>query len=126
MALIAKHENENLPLSNGNGTPPPPRLGRGTHNSQHAGLLPELMETSENDQKDNSLDNSTDKENTENGNKWFATKDPGSKYGRKNPKSSKEISTSRGTITIHIHSIQKVHRKKDHSSVCGAQMCSLY
>ena len=69
MALIAKHENKNPLLSNENGTPPAPKPGRGTCNSQHAGLLPEPMETSENDQKDNSLDNSTDKENTENGNK---------------------------------------------------------
>ena len=105
LALIAKHENENPLLSNENGTPPPPKLGRGTHNSQCAGLLPQPMETSENDQKDNSLDNSTDKENTENGNKWFATKDPGSKYSRKNLRSSREISTSIGTITIYTHSV---------------------
>ena len=72
----------------------------------------EPMETSENDQKDNSLDNPTDKENIENGNKKFATKDPDRKYDRKNPRSSREISTSRGTITIHTHSVRKVHRKK--------------
>ena len=74
LALMAKHENKNPSLSNDNETPPPPpKLGRGTHNSQHAGLLLEPMETSENDKEDN-LDNSTDKENTEDGKKNFATK----------------------------------------------------
>ena len=46
LALMAKHETENLPLSNNN-EEPPPKPGRGTRNSQHAGLLPQPMETSE-------------------------------------------------------------------------------
>ena len=71
LALMAKHENENPPLSNNN-EEPPPKPGRGTRNSQHAGLLPTPMETSEND-------HATDKENTEDGNKRFANKDPGKK-----------------------------------------------
>ena len=40
------------------------------------------------------------------------TKDPKKKDRRKNPKSSKEISTSGGTITIRTHSVRKVHIKK--------------
>ena len=113
LALMAKHDNENPSLSNENETPPPPpKLGRGTRNSQRAGLLPEPMETSEND-KESTLNNSTDKENTEDGKKNFATKDPKNKHrGTKNPKSTREISTSRGTITIRTHSVRKVHIKK--------------
>ena len=50
---MAKHENENPLLSNDNETPPPPpKPGRGTCNSQHAGLLLEPMETSQNDKED--------------------------------------------------------------------------
>ena len=108
LALMAKHENENPPLSNNN-EEPPPKLGRGTCNSQRAGLLPKPMETSEND---HSLDNATDKENTEDGNKCFATKDPGKKYGRKNLRSFKEITSSRSTITIRTHSVRKAKPKK--------------
>ena len=112
LALMAKHENENPSLSNNNAIPPPPpKPGRGTRNSQRAGMLPQPMETSENDKKEN-LDNSTDKENTEDGKKNFATKDPKKKDRRKNPKSSKEISTSGGTITIRTHSVRKAHIKK--------------
>ena len=113
LALMAKHENENLPLSNDNKTPPPPpKPGRGTCNSQCTGLLPEPMETSENDKEDN-LDNSTDKEITEDGKKNFATKDPKNKHrGSKNLRSTREISMSRGTITIQTHSVWKSHIKK--------------
>ena len=113
LALMAKHENKNLPLSNDNATPPPPpKPGRGTRNSQHAGLQPEPMQTSEND-KQESLDNSTDKENTDDAKKNFATKDPKNKYhDSKNLRSTREISTSRGTITIQTHSVRKVHIKK--------------
>ena len=108
LALMAKHDNENPPLSNDNGTPPPPpKPGRGTRNSQRAGLLPQTSD----DKKEN-LDNSTDKENTENGKKNFATKDPKKKDRRKNPKSTKEISTSGGTITIRTHSVRKSHFKR--------------
>ena len=125
LALMAKHENENLPLSNDNETPPPPpKPGRGTRNSQHAGLLPEPMETSKNDKED-TLDNSTDKENTEAGKKNFATKDPKNKHrGIKNPRSTREISTFRGTITIWTHSVWKFHIKKEASNACGVQRCS--
>ena len=97
----------------GNETPPPPpKPGRGTCNSQHAGLLLDPMETSENDKED-TLDNSTDKENTEAGKKNFATKDPKNKHrGIKNLRSTREISTSRGTITIRTQCSEISHQKK--------------
>ena len=64
-----KKQQQNLELLNGN-LPPPPKLGRCTQNSLHASK-PEPMETSDNDQKENSMNNSTDKENTEEPNKEF-------------------------------------------------------
>ena len=61
-------------------------------------------------QSEGNADLLTDKENTRS--KIFARKDPSDKFGCKNWKGSKEISTSRGTITIKTHSIQRVYRKE--------------
>ena len=61
-------------------------------------------------QSEGNADLLTDKENTRS--KIFARKDPSDKFGCKNWKGSKEISTSRGTITIRTHSIQRVYRKE--------------
>ena len=101
-------------------------LGRGTHNSQRAGLLPQPMETSENDQKDNSLDNATDKENTENGNKQFATKDPGSKYGRKIRDLPWKLAHPE-VRSLSGHTVfAKLKSEKEVSSACGVLMSSIY
>ena len=106
LALLAKSA-EDLQSSNEQTDPSPtpkPKAGRSTRNSLRAGFV----ENSENDQ---TLNNSTDKENNEGG-KNFVNKDPAKKYGRsKNRSGSKQISTTLGTITIRTHSVRKAKRK---------------
>ena len=106
LALLAKSA-EDPQSSNEQTDPSPtpkPKPGRSTRNSLRAGFV----ENSENDQ---TLNNSTDKENNEGG-KNFVNKDPAKKYGRsKNRSGSKQISTTLGTITIRTHSVRKSKRK---------------
>ena len=89
-----------------------------------AGLLPDLMEISENDKED-TLDNSTDKENTEAGKKNFATKDPKNKHrGIKNPRSTREISHPE-VQSLSGHTVfGNLTSKKEVSNACGVQRCS--
>ena len=94
LALLAKSAED--PQNSNEQTEP--KAGRSTRNSLRAGFI----ENSENDQ---TLNNSTDKENFEGG-KNFVNKDPAKKYGcSKNCSGSKQISSTLGTITIRTHSV---------------------
>ena len=119
LALLAK-STEDPQSSNQQTEPSPtpkPKPGRSTHNSLRAGIV----ENSENDQ---TLNNSTDKENFEGGKK-FVNKDPAKKY----PRSKIVVVPNRSQQ--HWEQLQFAHtvygnqnRKRGSLPVCGAQMCS--
>ena len=126
-ALLLKNSQENPPLSMKMKTTeydqtPTPKPCSNTYNSQRTSSL-EHNENQEDDNKNSrsvepnedtqwegNADLLTDKENTTS--KIFARKDPSDKFGCKNWKGSKEISTSRDTIIIKTYSIQRVNRKE--------------